>query len=78
MSGRSVLTETSHRSSAYSANTRADPYAGLVPPAGSRSQEGEPFIHPLELGSHLLFLAVVLLPIAIVGGIVVGYLAFVA
>jgi hypothetical protein len=43
----------------------------------SRSQEVEPFIHPFELGSHLLFLALLLLPLAIVGGIVIGYLTFV-
>lgn len=39
-------------------------------------EAGEPLIHPFELGSHLLFLALLLLPLAIVGGVVVGYLTF--
>ncbi len=41
------------------------------------AQSGEPFTHPFELGSSLLFLFVVLAPIVIVSGVVIGYLAFV-
>lgn len=37
----------------------------------------ETAIHPFELGSHLLFLALLCLPPVIVGGIAIGYLAFV-
>jgi hypothetical protein len=56
--------------------------ASRLPPGtvwpNSRSQEVEPFIHPFELGSGFLFAAVVLLPIAVVSGVVIGYLAFIA
>ncbi len=41
-------------------------------------KNSEPFIHPFELGSSLLFLFVVLLPIAIVGGVCIGYAALVS
>lgn len=39
----------------------------------SGSKEGQSFIHPFEVGSNLLFLFVVLLPIAIVGGLCISY-----
>lgn len=70
-----------------SADTRADSNviefksAGALPPdapVNSLAKEREPFIQGYELGSGLLFLFVVLLPVAIVGGLVIGYLAFVA
>lgn len=44
----------------------------------SRPQEREPFIHPFEIGSNLLFLFVILAPLALVGGACIGYAAFIA
>ena len=60
---------------------RANSVAVARPPLvriNSRSKEVEPFIHGFELGSSLLFLFVVLLPIAIVGGVCIGYAALVS
>lgn len=73
----------------YSADkTRADIHSnvislvGRLPPLtdrlNSQAQEPEPFIHPFELGSHLLFLALLFLPWVIVGGLVFTYLLIVA
>lgn len=53
----------------------ADRFLSRCDRLNSRSQEVESFIHPFELGSHLLFLGLMLLPIVIVGGMVIGYLA---
>lgn len=43
----------------------------------SGSQSGQPSIREFERGSSVLFLLVVLLPIALVGGVCIGYAAFV-
>ena len=83
--GRSVSGAQPRSGLHIGADTHADnviQLASRLPPGtarlNSRSKEVEPFIDPFEFGSNILFAAVVLAPIAIVGGIVIGYLAFVA
>ena len=38
----------------------------------------KPIVHPFELGSHLLFLFVALLPVALVGGMFLGCFVYVS
>lgn len=65
-----------HRSRSHSRDTQRDLNSvGVLP--NSRSQEGESFIDPFELGSCALFFFVVLLPFALVGSAALGYAAFV-
>lgn len=44
--------------------------------AGTRADSGQLFINPFEIGSSFLFALVVLLPIALVGGMCLDYAAF--
>jgi hypothetical protein len=52
--------------------TRADNVIELFP---ALLEDGETFVHPLELGSKFLFFGLLALMFAIVGGMVVGYAA---